>query len=562
MKWWGWGDPQTSPTVPEHAAATLRADLELEDVHLPPIDLEDVHLRDTRLSPAARNALEAAVGVGGVRADREARMLHAAGKSYADLIRQRAGDGSRAPDAVVSPPSHEHVRAVLTACAARGVAVVPFGGGTSVVGGVDPDPGPFHAVISLDLGRLDGLVGVDDQARLAVVEPGMRGPELEGLLSARGMTLGHFPQSYEFASVGGYVATRSAGQASTGYGRIDSLVRGVRLCAPAGDLEPVVAPASAAGPALRELVVGSEGALGVITQATLDIAPAPAERRYEGWFVPDFETGIDVMRSLVQDGAAPAVARLSDEEETRLALAQSGDAGVTRRLAGSYLRARGVAEGCLIICGWEGSPESVATRRGHGVALLRRAGAVSLGQAPGRAWEKQRYSAPYLRDDLLTRGVMVETLETATTWSSLHRLYRAVGDALSSTLAARGTPPIVACHVSHLYRSGASLYFTFMARQERGAEIEQWAAAKSAACDAITAEGGTLTHHHAVGRDHAPWMPAEVGPTGIATLRALKAELDPLGIMNPGKLLPDADEPQDDDAAADSDAEALAGEAS
>jgi len=389
------------------------------------------------------------------------------------------------------------------------------------------------AAISLDLGRLDALA-VDRVSLTATFGAGLRCPRAEARLQARGLTLGHFPQSFELATVGGCVATRSAGQASTGYGRIDSLVRGVRLRAPAGELSSKTLPASAAGPSLRELVAGSEGTLGVIVDATLAMRPLPAHRRYEGWSFATFADGADALRLLVQAGAAPDVARLSDEDETRLtlALASTGRAG---RL---YLRMRGHAEGCLAITGFEGTQATVRSRRRRAALLLRAAGGRPLGAPPGSAWLTGRYAGPYLRDELLGRGLLVETLETAATWGRLDALSRAVADAIRGALGARGTPGLVGCHVSHLYPTGASLYYTFIARSDRDAPLDQWRAVKRAAGDAIVAHGGTITHHHAIGRDHAPWMPAEVGELGLELLAAAKQRLDPAGVMNPGKLLP------------------------
>jgi alkyldihydroxyacetonephosphate synthase len=383
------------------------------------------------------------------------------------------------------------------------------------------------------------LVDLDRTSQLATFEPGISGVRAETLLASRGFTLGHFPQSYEFATIGGYVATRSAGQASTGYGRIDELVRGVRLVAPAGELVVKPFPASAAGPELRELVVGSEGALGVITEATLAVRPLPARRRYEGWSFRSFEQGCEAFRRVEQSGGRPDVARLSDEHETRLSLAMASSGSASARAGKAYLRLRGHEGGCIVIVGFEGDERDAAHRRSHTRSIFRSAGGVALGERPSNAWLRNRYAGPYLRDALLDRGVMVETLETATTWTRLAELYAGVGEALREALSARGTPPLVMCHVSHLYRSGASLYFTFIAAQEQGAELDQWRAAKTAASDAIVAHGGTITHHHAVGRDHTPWLRAEVGELGIELLRDAKERLDPRGIMNPGKLLPD-----------------------
>jgi alkyldihydroxyacetonephosphate synthase len=280
--------------------------------------------------------------------------------------------------------------------------------------------------------------------------------------------------------------------------------------------------------------------LGVITEATLRVRPLPRARHYEAWSFRSFAEGAEAYRALEQAGASPDVARLSDEDETRLSMALSSSGSVAERAGRAYLGLRGHGEGCLAFTGFEGEPGEVSRRRGRAATVLRAHGAVALGQKPGRSWLKNRFAAPYLRDELLDRGVMVETLETATTWSNLERLYEAVGAALREVLTARGTPPAVMCHISHLYPSGASLYFTFIARQEQGAELEQWRAAKTAACDAISANGGTITHHHAVGADHSPWMEREVGPLGLEVLAAVKDRVDPSGIMNPGKLLPTA----------------------
>jgi alkyldihydroxyacetonephosphate synthase len=529
MRWWGWGEDAHAGAVSEPALAWLEGELRTLDAPSGAVALDAVRLSEPRLPAAVRERFGAIL-----RDDRAARVLHARGKSYPDLVRQRAGDCTDAPDAVLTPRSHDEVRAVLEACAGAGVAVVPFGGGTSVVGGVEPLRDGFDALVSLDLAALDALESLDERSQLAVVGGGIRAVELEAQLAERGFTLGHYPQSYEYVTIGGCAATRSAGQASTGYGRIDELVVGARLAAPSGDLDLRAQPASAAGPELRRLVIGSEGVLGAITRVALRVRPVPELTRYEGWMFPGFGAGAEALRRLEQGGAAPDVARLSDEDETRLGLGLTGPRGVRASALSAYLRARGVAQGALAIVGWAGPEEAVRARREAAVEALRDAGGVALGQPAGRAWVRSRFDGPYLRDDLMDRGVMVETLETATTWAQLFTLYRAVGDVL------REHAPIVACHISHLYPTGASLYFTFMARARRGEELEQWAAVKTAACEAIVAAGGTITHHHAVGHDHAPYVGAEIGATGVAALRALKGELDPAGIMNPGKLLPPA----------------------
>lgn len=525
---WGWGEPGAGPSLSAGGAALLRDELGLDGgVVSRPVALADVRLRAPAVDGSLRARLEA---IAEVRDDREARILRCRGKSYLDLLAQRAGDCEDAPDLVVAPGDAEQVQAVLRACADAGVAVVPFGGGTSVVGGLEPARGGFDALISLDLARMDRVTGIDERSLTAVLEPGIRLPEAERALAARGLTLGHYPQSYEWASVGGCVATRSAGQASTGLGRIDGNVVAVSCATPAGPLATLGAPASAAGPSVRELVLGSEGTLGAITSVALRVRPRPAARRYEGWFFHAFGEGADALRVLAQRGLAPDVARLSDEAETRLGLALSGVAGWQARAGRAVLGARGYAGGCLLVVGWEGD----AARRPPAARALRQAGGMYVGRRPGEVWRRTRFDGPHLRDDMLDLGVLVETLETATSWSNLDRTYQAVRRSLHGALAA----PVVLCHISHLYPTGASLYFTVLARQDAADPVGQWRTAKAAASEAIVEAGATITHHHAIGRDHAAWLGAELGSVGLEALRAVKERCDPAGVMNPGKLLP------------------------
>jgi alkyldihydroxyacetonephosphate synthase len=530
MKWWGWGDPDRRLDLPPAAVAALREELGVHaDDAVEHVPLEQVSLPEARPVPdAVRSA------AGEVLDGPEDRLRRAAGRSYPDLVRLRTGRLELAPDAVLRPPDDAAVEAVLGASAEAGVAVVPYGGGTSVVGGLDAVSDSHAAVVSLDLAHLRS-VELDPRSLTAILGPGLSGPDAERALGALGATLGHFPQSFEQATIGGFAATRSAGQASSGYGRFDDVVTSIELTAPGGRLQTRAIPHTAAGPALRELVLGSEGTLGVITEVSCRVRPAPRTRHYEGWMAEDFKAGREIVRDLAQAHEAPDVLRLSDEEETRVTLGLAGTEGLQKRALDAYLSLRRRQGGCLMICGWEGETESVRRRRSLSQTRLRLGGAVPLGASAGRSWNRNRYGGPYLRDELMDLGVMVETLETAHTWSRLDELYRAVSAALRGALGERS---IVMCHVSHAYPDGASLYFTFFARARRGGELEQWRAAKSAACEAIVATEGTITHHHAVGRDHAPYMRAEVGELGLDALRAVKERLDPAGIMNPGKLLP------------------------
>ncbi len=533
-KWWGWGDPAVSPQLDEAALAVLRERIgALEPWPLAVENPAEFVLSNPQPLPPK---LTEVVGAARIFTAVEDRLRHASGRGYADLARMRGGRLEDAPDAVVLPADAAQLRAILDVCAEEGIAVVPFGGGTSVVGGVEPLRGAHRALVSLDLAGLRE-VSVDQRSLTARLGAGLRGPEAEAALAEQGVTLGHFPQSFQYATIGGFAATRSAGQASSGYGRFDAVVSSVRLQSPAGDLETLETPHTAAGPALRELVVGSEGVLGVIPDVTVRVRPAPRVKRYEAWMAESFEAGAEIVRGLAQGPGLPQVIRVSDEEETEGSLAVSGPRGIAAKAFDAYLGARKRRGGALMIVGYEGEEESVARRRALTVRGLRAGGAAYLGQAAGRSWEHGRYNGPYLRDTLMAMGAMVETLETSHTWTRLGELHAAVGAAIREALAAQGTPGLVWCHLSHAYADGASLYFTFISRRRAGAELEQWRAVKRAACEAIVASGGTITHHHAVGRDHAPYMKAEVGQVGIDVLRAVKAELDPAGIMNPGKLL-------------------------
>ncbi len=524
-----WGDPARASALPDSAAGLVELAFGRRDT--PAVDLDEVGapppggLDEPRVA-----ALRERFGAEHVRTDDEARRLRTRGKSTPDLLRARAGDLDDAPDVVVRPADHDEVQALVDWAVAEHVALVPFGGGTCVTGGLVARREGYAGVVSLDLGRLRRLLHVDPVSMTATLEPGLRGPEAEALLAEHGLTLGHFPQSFEHASIGGFAATRSSGQSSAGYGRFDALVVGLVAATPRGRLELGSAPASAAGPDLRQVLLGSEGTLGVITAVRVRVRPAPTEKVYEGWRWEDLAAGVAAMRALAQAGLLPTVLRLSDETETAINLADPDAVGGPA--------AEGGVTGCLMIVGHEGTPEAVAARRAAVTAVLEARGGSCEGTAAGESWARGRFDAPYLRDSLLDAGVLVETLETATFWSGVEELHARVGAALTESL---GDGAMVLCHVSHVYETGCSLYFTVAAPQRGpGGEepLDRWRAAKVAASDAILDAGGTITHHHAVGTDHKPWLAREIGPVGVELLRATKAGLDPTGVLNPGVLIP------------------------
>lgn len=519
-----WGDPAHAAPLPDGVRDLVGLVFELSDTPA----AADVAVPAPHLADELLAGLRSIVGDEHVVLDDAVRRRRTRGKSTPDLLRQRAGDLSDAPDVVVRPAGHDDVQTVLNYAQEHRIGVVPFGGGTAVTGGLAPDRDGFAGVISLDLGRMRSLLALDPVSSTATLGAGLRGPEAEALLAEHGMMLGHFPQSFEFATIGGFAATRSSGQASAGYGRFDAMVVGLRAATPAGDVRlGGTSPSNAAGPDLRELFLGSEGAFGVITEVTVRMRPLPEVKEYEGWQWPSFAAGADAMRALAQGDLMPTVLRLSDESETAINLARPDDTGGE---AGSDPG----ESGCLMIVGYEGTPAAVAAKKAAVTTTLKDLGGTPLGAEPGEAWAAGRFDAPYLRDSLLDVGVLVETLETVTFWSNRERLYTAVRSALKTAL---GEGTMVLCHISHVYATGCSLYFTVAAA---GGEdrLGRWLKAKAAANDAIVAGGASITHHHAVGTDHRGWLTPEIGDVGVAVLRAVKRELDPAGILNPGVLIP------------------------
>ena len=514
-----WGDPAAATPLPEAARGLIELAFGLDE--RPAVEAPD--LPANTLAEPLVDGLRAIVGADHVLVDDETRRRRTRGKSTPDLLRARAGDLSDAPDAVVRPDTHDQVVALLAHAVEHRIAVVPFGGGTCVTGGLAVPTSVrdgYAGLVSLDLVRMKRLLAVDEVSMTATLEPGLRGPEAEALLAEHDLTLGHYPQSFEFASIGGFAATRSSGQSSAGYGRFDAMVVGLTAATPSGEVTVGSSPANAAGPDLRQLLLGSEGAFGVITSVTVRVRRLPAVKTYDGWRWPSFSDGADAMRTLAQAGLLPTVIRLSDESETAINLARPDEIGQAEA-------------GCLMIVGYEGTAEQVAARHDAVTAVLAGLGGTDLGEDPGQAWVHGRFNAPYLRDSLLDVGVLVETLETATFWSNLDRLYADVTSALQASLPGA----MVLCHISHVYETGASLYFTVAAKA--GPEpLAQWQVAKTAASDAMIDAGATITHHHAVGTDHKPWLAREIGPVGVQALRAVKDSLDPTGVLNPGVLIP------------------------
>lgn len=547
LRWNGWGELGRSYPLSRAREEAILAELgrrfgrDLRPER-PPVALEEIGLAPVRIPAAVMGRLRACCGDDGVRTSTLERVTHATGRSLPDLLRLRAGELRAAPDAVVVPPDEGAVAAVLRIAADSRLAVVPFGGGTSVVGGVDP-PASGGGCLSLDTTRLDALVRVDPESRTATFQAGIDGPALEAALAAHGLTLGHFPQSFEHSTLGGWIATRSSGQYSRRYGGIERMVAAVRMVTPDGVLRTLDVPRSAAGPDLSALVLGSEGTLGVIVEATVRVRPVARHEDARGALLRGFDEGVAAVREAVAEGGGPvAMLRLSDAGETELFQLLRRDP--SRRLDPAALALRAAASlgygeaRCALIYAAEGDDRAAVRRAMAGArAVLRRHGALPLGRAPGRSWLRDRYRTPYLRDWLLDHDVAVDTLETAVPWSRLRSAHRQVIGGLQASLERHAGGGLAMAHLSHAYPDGASLYFTLVYPLDPGHGVKQWEAIKRDATDAVVASGGTLSHHHGIGRDHAPWLETEKGTLGVGALRAVKERLDPARVMNPGKWL-------------------------
>ncbi len=519
-RWWAWGSPdQQYP--PERLGLVLRflksKGIGFSDSRDSP-DLPAVPA--SRLRAADLETLEGVVEIALGDMDR---LTHSLGQSYLDLLQARLGQVGEFTDAVAYPKNGLEVKRLLEIAASRGIAIVPYGGGTSVLGGLKPFAGRHHAVVTVDLHHLNSVPEIDEVSLLARVEAGISGPELEEALQAVDLTLGHYPQSFHYSTLGGWIATRASGHLSGEYGRMEDIVQAVHVLTPEGPLETKSVPARSAGPGVKDLVLGSEGVLGVIVQAVVRVRRKPEAHRRRALLVQDFSTAIETARQMVQAGVLPALFRISDEEES----------GMIAWLAG--MEAEDVPS--VVLLGYEGTEAGVANQMQQAVEFWTAAGALDIGEDPAATWEEEYYRAPYLRDELLARNLLVDTLETAASWSKLEAVYRRVRRSIQKAYTAQNIGGLVLCHVSHLYRDGGSLYYTLLAPRLKGREVEQWWEIKEAATLAILEEGGTISHHHGVGMDHLRWMTEEHGEAALKGLRALKDAVDPQGIMNPGKVV-------------------------
>ncbi|MDX1723124.1 MAG: FAD-binding oxidoreductase [Pseudomonas sp.] len=527
-RWNGWGDEATVVELPSHGEAFL-AELIGPGQVLADASLEQVLARvpASRLPPHPLISLDA-----------EARLRHARGQSLADWLAMRSGEFGVFPDGVAFPESAAQVRQLLAWASQHDLIVIPYGGGTSVAGHINPQASD-KPVLTLSLERMGKLIEVDDDSLIATFGPGANGPQVESQLRARGYTLGHFPQSWELSTLGGWVASRSSGQQSLRYGRIEQLFAGGKVETFAGTLEIPSFPASAAGPDLRELLMGSEGRFGIISEVKVRITRLAEQENFYAVFMPDWQQALAAIRSLAQARVPLSMLRLSNAIETRTQLALAGHPQQIAWLE-KYLALRGARDGkCMLTFGVTGSRTQNAASLKQAKPLLKGFGGVFSGTLLGKKWAENRFRFPYLRHGLWSAGYAVDTLETATDWSNVDSLLNKVEASLRDGLREEGERVHVFTHLSHVYGEGSSIYTTYVFRPGNSYEqaMARWQKLKHAASQTIVDNGGTISHQHGVGRDHAPYLAVEKGELGMAALKALSVHFDPEQRLAPGVLL-------------------------
>jgi alkyldihydroxyacetonephosphate synthase len=526
-RWNGWGDDSIIYPVPASAVKKLETWAGPSSPK-PEAKQEDV-LKSIPASRLPKHPL--------VHTDALTRLTHAVGQSFADWVAMRSGNIPTFPDGVAFPENENHVADLITYARETGVKLIPYGGGTSVVGHLTACAD--QPTLTINMGRMNQLLSVDKTSMLATFGAGVAGPDLEAHLRAHGLTLGHYPQSFEYSTLGGWIVTRSSGQQSLRYGRIEKLFAGGRVVSPAGVLDLPTFPASAAGPDLRESVLGSEGRFGFVTQATVRVSPLPQMEAFHAVFFPDFEHGQEAVRQILQNNLPMAMLRLSTARETATTLALAGHETAIGALESLLSLRKLKDEKTMLLLGFVGNSDLMRTTRHAALGICERNGGVHVGRVFGEQWHKNRFKTPYMRNTLWEMGYAIDTLETATTWAKVPETLAAIETAIREGLTDEGERVHVFTHLSHTYASGCSIYVMYLFRMAdiHEATLARWKKLKNAASQAIVANGATISHQHGVGLDHAPYLTAEKGELGMTALRGLAKTFDPDGVMNPGKLL-------------------------
>ena len=549
MKWWGWGEEGITFRYDDKPAfaAFIKNAIDI-DVTKPPAavaDLDSLPIRTSVAPPALRASLQAIVGADNMKDDPIHRLVHAYGKGLRDLVRIRRRDTGRLPDLVVYPGSEEEIVQIVQAALRANAVVIPFGGGTNISGSLEAPRNETRPVISVDLGGMSSVLDIDEVSRLARIQSGALGPDIERHLNAKGWTLGHFPDSFNHSTLGGWIATRSSGMQSDKYGDIADLTRAIRVVTPNGVLVTRPVPSASTGPSVREMILGSEGRLGIITEATVHVHRIPEKRQIYGYLFQDWSRGLEAMAAIAESDAAPSVTRISDPNETQFYFATRRQEGLSGRAKSAIsklylqqIRRFDVQRMCLSFIGYEGSAEHTKNQKRVVDKIVSRYGGLCAGTGPGELYDRKKFDTPYIRDFLLDRGALADVSETSGSWSKLEHLYDGVMKRARNAFDKIGVRGYIMCHLAHSYHSGACLYFTFAFRpSDETCSLEDYDVVKGAIQQAFIDLGGTLSHHHGVGVEHAPWLSQDISPVGVTMIRSLLEGVDPGHNFNPGKIV-------------------------
>ncbi len=550
QKWWGWGEegghefsfadkPKFAPFVLERLGVDVTKRTPERR------DLASLDVPASQIDPGLRATIEQAIGAEYVVDDAETRVVHAFGRGVRDLVRIRRGQLGRLPDVVVYPGSEEDVVAIVDAACEADAVVIPYGGGSNIVGALEALPDETRNVISINMGRLNKVLEIDEASGLARIQAGVLGPDMETQLNARGWTLGHFPDSFLWSTLGGWIATRSSGMQSDKYGDIADLTRGLRMVMNKQVLVLRPLPSYSSGPSVREMVIGSEGRLGIITEAWVHVHRLPEVREIQAYFFETYDKGISAMEELAASDAAPSITRVMDPNETLFSMAngkKSSRLGHLMNRAVQELMSRkgwDLDKICLAFVGFEGTPVHVRYEKSQVSKVFSRYGGLGVGKGPGALYDQKKFDVPYIRDFLLDMGIPADVSETATPWSRLKEMYEGTVAAAEKAFAAAGVKGFIMCHLSHSYHSGACQYFTFAINDASEQNMEKYDLVKQAIQQSFMDHGGTVSHHHGVGEEHSPWMEQDISPAGVSIQRALFDGVDPKHNFNPGKIVHD-----------------------
>ncbi|HVD20045.1 MAG TPA: FAD-binding oxidoreductase [Propionibacteriaceae bacterium] len=549
MKWWGWGVEGVSfhhEDKPGFRPFVINAiDLDVNTTPTAPMSLDELPIPAPVISAQLLNELAEAVGADYARQDDLERIVHTYGKSVRDLLRLRAGDIPRIPDVVVYPANEAEVQLIVDHAVAADAVIIPYGGGSNIAGSLHAPEDETRPVISVDLGRMNQVIEIDEESGLARIQSGAQGPDLEKQLIDQGWTLGHYPDSFTHSTLGGWVATRSSGMQSDKYGDIADIARGMRVVMPGKVLEVRPLPHTSTGPSVREMVLGSEGRLGVITEVTVQVHRIPEVRVILGYLFPSWEAGLAAMQEISTSDAHPSITRVSDAKETRFSFAtrkKSSKISISSLISKGLMKVlerRGwnLDEVCLSFIGYEGGKAHVARQKKIVKDIVSEHGGILLGKGPGELYDQKKFDTPYIRDFLLDRGAIGDVSETAAPWSKLLPLYRNVMTAAEKVYAQLGVTGWIMCHLSHSYHSGACLYFTFAFKHDGVDPLSQYEPLKNAIQQAFVDSDGTLSHHHAVGTEHAAWLEQDISAPGVHMIDGLFTAMDPGRNFNPGKIV-------------------------